>query len=82
MVATRRIDLAIIVEKHTVPALFHGQPFQAGAVFNDLSTWFARIAPAQLRKGIQRVQRAGAADRPAVDAAHWHPAWHRAPRVG
>lgn len=32
---------AIIAEKHTVPALFNGQPFQAGAVFNDLSTWFA-----------------------------------------
>src|SRR5262249_14994359 len=31
----------IISEKHTVPALFNGQPFQAGAVFNDLSTWFA-----------------------------------------
>lgn len=32
---------AIIAEKHTVPALFNGQPFQAGAVFNDLSAWFA-----------------------------------------
>lgn len=32
---------AIIAEKHTVPAVFNGQPFQAGAVFNDLSTWFA-----------------------------------------
>jgi hypothetical protein len=32
---------AILAEKHTVPALFNGQPFQAGAVFNDLSTWFA-----------------------------------------
>ncbi len=32
---------AIIAEKHTVPALFNGVPFQAGAVFNDLSTWFA-----------------------------------------
>ena len=32
---------AIIAEKHTVPALFNGAAFQAGAVFNDLSTWFA-----------------------------------------
>ncbi len=32
---------AIIAEKHTVPALFNGVPFEAGAVFNDLSTWFA-----------------------------------------
>jgi hypothetical protein len=31
----------IIAETHTVPAVFDGQPFQAGAVFNDLSTWFA-----------------------------------------
>jgi hypothetical protein len=31
----------IIAETHTVPAQFNGQPFQAGAVFNDLSTWFA-----------------------------------------
>ncbi|MEO7735044.1 MAG: LamG domain-containing protein, partial [Kofleriaceae bacterium] len=32
---------AIIAETHTVPASFAGQPFQAGAVFNDLTTWFA-----------------------------------------
>jgi hypothetical protein len=32
---------AIIAEQHTVPAVFQGQPFQAGAVFNDLSGWFA-----------------------------------------
>jgi hypothetical protein len=32
---------AIIAEKHTVPALFNGQPFQAGAVFNN----FAWVAP-------------------------------------
>src|SRR5262249_12950848 len=32
---------AIIAEQHTVPALFAGRPFQAGAVFNDLTTWFA-----------------------------------------
>jgi hypothetical protein len=32
---------AIIAEKHTVPALFNGQPFQAGAVFNNLATLFA-----------------------------------------
>lgn len=31
----------IIAERHTVPALFNGAPFQAGAVFNDLGTWFA-----------------------------------------
>jgi hypothetical protein len=31
----------IIAETHTVPATFNGQPFQAGAVFNDLSTWTA-----------------------------------------
>jgi hypothetical protein len=31
----------IIAETHTVPATFAGQPFQGGAVFNDLSTWFA-----------------------------------------
>jgi hypothetical protein len=31
----------IIAEKHTVPLVFNGQPFQAGAVFNDLTTWFA-----------------------------------------
>jgi hypothetical protein len=32
---------AILAEKHTVPALFNGSPFQGGAVFNDLGTWFA-----------------------------------------
>jgi len=32
---------AIIAETHTVPDIFQGQPFQAGAVFNDLSSWFA-----------------------------------------
>jgi hypothetical protein len=32
---------AIIAETHTVPAVFDGQPFQAGAVFNNLSSWFA-----------------------------------------
>ena len=31
----------IIAEHHTVPAVLDGQPFQAGAVFNDLTTWFA-----------------------------------------
>jgi Concanavalin A-like lectin/glucanases superfamily len=29
----------IIAETHTVPAVFNGQPFEAGAIFNDLSTW-------------------------------------------
>jgi hypothetical protein len=32
---------SIIAETHTVPLQFEGAPFQAGAVFNDLSTWFA-----------------------------------------
>jgi hypothetical protein len=32
---------AIIAETHTVPDVFNGQPFQGGAVFNDLGTWFA-----------------------------------------
>ena len=32
---------AIIAETHTVPDQFNGQPFQAGAIFNDLGTWFA-----------------------------------------
>jgi hypothetical protein len=31
----------ILAETHTVPELFDGQPFKAGAVFNDLRTWFA-----------------------------------------
>lgn len=31
----------IIAERHTVPDLLNGQPFKAGAVFNDLLTWFA-----------------------------------------
>jgi hypothetical protein len=32
---------AIIAETHTVPDTFQGQSFLAGAVFNDLTTWFA-----------------------------------------
>ena len=32
---------AIIAETHVVPPAFAGQPFQGGAIFNDLSTWFA-----------------------------------------
>jgi hypothetical protein len=32
---------AIIAERHTVPAVFEGQPFQGGSVFNDLRAWFA-----------------------------------------
>jgi hypothetical protein len=32
---------AIIGETHTVPDTFQGAPFLAGAVFNDLSPWFA-----------------------------------------
>ncbi|HEU4726404.1 MAG TPA: LamG domain-containing protein [Kofleriaceae bacterium] len=31
----------IIAETHTVPAVLDGQPFQAGTIFNDLTTWFA-----------------------------------------
>ena len=31
----------IIAEKHTVPDVFNGQQFQAGAIFNDLDSWFA-----------------------------------------
>jgi hypothetical protein len=31
----------IIAEKHVVPAMFQSQPFQAGAVFNDLRAWTA-----------------------------------------
>ena len=34
-------EAAILTETHTVPTVFQGQSFQAGAVFNDLSTWFA-----------------------------------------
>jgi hypothetical protein len=32
---------AIIAETHAVPDSFEGQPFAAGTVFNDLSSWFA-----------------------------------------
>ena len=32
---------AILGDAHVVPTVFDGQPFQAGAVFNDLTTWFA-----------------------------------------
>jgi len=31
----------IIAETHTVPETLNGAPFRAGAVLNDLSTWFA-----------------------------------------
>jgi hypothetical protein len=34
-------EASIIAETHTVPELFQGQPFLGGAVFNDLTTWFA-----------------------------------------
>ncbi|MEO7733710.1 MAG: LamG domain-containing protein, partial [Kofleriaceae bacterium] len=34
-------EAAIIAETHTVPTVFEGQSFLGGAVFNDLSTWFA-----------------------------------------
>ncbi|HSR95894.1 MAG TPA: LamG domain-containing protein, partial [Kofleriaceae bacterium] len=40
---------AIIADQHVVPAMFAGQPFQAGAVFNDLSTWFMPGAPSEVR---------------------------------
>jgi hypothetical protein len=39
----------IIAEQHTVPAQLAGQPFQAGAVFNDLSTWFATGTDSEAR---------------------------------
>jgi hypothetical protein len=32
---------AIIAETHTVPETFAGAPFRTGAVFNDLTAWFA-----------------------------------------
>jgi hypothetical protein len=32
---------AILAEQHTVPLDFNGAPFQAAAVLNDLTTWFA-----------------------------------------
>ena len=31
----------IVAETHVVPEVFAGQSFKAGAVFNDLTTWFA-----------------------------------------
>jgi hypothetical protein len=31
----------ILTETHVVPTVFNGQPFEGGAVFNDLGTWFA-----------------------------------------
>ena len=34
-------EAAILAETHVVPPVFQGQAFQGGAVFNDLSTWFA-----------------------------------------
>jgi hypothetical protein len=34
-------EAAIIAETHVVPAQLDGRPFQAGAVFNSLSPWFA-----------------------------------------
>jgi hypothetical protein len=34
-------EAAIIAEHHVVPEQFNGAPFQAGAVFNTLGTWFA-----------------------------------------
>jgi hypothetical protein len=40
---------AIIAEHHVVPEVFNGQPFQAGAIFNDLGTWFASGTDASAR---------------------------------
>jgi hypothetical protein len=34
-------EASIIAETHTVPDQLNGQPFLGGAVFNDLTTWFA-----------------------------------------
>lgn len=31
----------ILIEKHVVPDILDGQAFQGGAIFNDLTTWFA-----------------------------------------
>jgi hypothetical protein len=40
---------AIIADQHVVPAVFQGQPFQAGAIFNDLGAWFASGTNAEAR---------------------------------
>ncbi len=34
-------EAAILADAHSVPELFQGAPFLTGAVFNDLSAWFA-----------------------------------------
>jgi hypothetical protein len=34
-------EAAILADAHTVPDQFQGMPFETGAVFNDLTTWFA-----------------------------------------
>jgi hypothetical protein len=39
----------ILSETHVVPRLFNGQPFQAGAVLNDLTTWTAPGVTSDLR---------------------------------
>jgi hypothetical protein len=40
---------AIIAETHVVPETFQGAPFLAGAVFNNLSAWFAPGVDAEAR---------------------------------
>jgi hypothetical protein len=40
---------AIIADQHVVPLAFQGQPFQAGAIFNDLGAWFAAGTNAEAR---------------------------------
>ncbi len=55
---------AIIAETHTVPEVFNGQQFQAGAIFNDLGTWFApgvqrRSAPSLRAQHVQRLPLVG-----------------------
>jgi hypothetical protein len=42
-------EAAIISEHHVVPEQFNGAPFQAGAVFNTLGTWFAPGVNAEAR---------------------------------
>ena len=41
---------AILTDTHVVPTVFAGQPFEAGAVFNDLTTWFAPGVDSEARR--------------------------------
>src|SRR5262249_40222256 len=40
---------AIIAERHTLPDSFEGAPFRAGAIINDLDTWFTAGVDPQAR---------------------------------